>query len=555
MEYGSGINGLIKTQCRNALHVFWEKTMTFIEISFFIFLFAVFIVFYLCPVKHRWLVLLGASIVFYAIAGVKYLPFIFMTSFTVFLAGRKIGRIYEEMEQKIAETEPDRKQKKEMKEQAKQRSKKVMLAALLFNLAILIIVKFTKFAVNPINDLLVAMGREGNFSASFIIVPLGISYYTFSCLSYLLDVYWKREDYEKNYARFLLYAIYFPHILQGPIERYGKLGKRLKGEFLFDYDRICSGLQLMVWGIFKKLVIADRINLFTTEVYKANSNAAGIIYILAFFLDAVYIYADFSGCMDIARGASDIFGVELDLNFNHPFSSKSVTEFWRRWHMSLGSWFKDYVYYPISTSKFVKNVAKSCKKKLPDAVTRSIVTAIPVTITWVSTGLWHGTGVTYLAWGLYYAFMIFMSVSFGDMMHGLALKLKINTECWSYKVFQMVRTTCIFAGGRLLTRPGTLSASWHALKSAVLNFNPWVLSDGTLYEFGLNEKNFHLMLVTIVLFGVVSILQQRGSVRAMIAKQNLAVRWAIYFVAIFFILIFGIYGAGYDAASFVYMAY
>lgn len=529
--------------------------MTFIEMQFFVFLFVAVIAFYICPVKYRWIVLLGASIVFYSIAGIKYLPFIFITSFTVFLAGRKMGHIYEEMDKHLLAENLDRKAKKEIKEQAKGKCKRAMLAALLFNLAILVVVKFTKFAVNPINHLLVAMGREGSFSAAYIIVPLGISYYTFSCLSYLLDVYWKREDYEKNYARFLLYAIYFPHILQGPIERYGRLGKRLKGEFLFDYDRVCKGLQLIVWGIFKKLVIADRINLFTTEVYKDGSSAAGLIYTIAFFLDVVYIYADFSGCMDIARGVSQIFGVELDLNFNHPFSSKSVTEFWRRWHMSLGSWFKDYVYYPISTSKFVKNVAKTCKKHLPDGVTRSVVTAIPVTVTWVSTGIWHGTGVTYLAWGLYYAFMIFMSVSFGDIIHNLALKLKVNTECWSYKVFQMVRTTCIFAGGRLLTRPGTLGLSWHALKSAFMDFNPWIFTDGTLYQFGLNQRNFNLMLVAIVIFGGVSILQQHGSVREMLAKQNLAVRWGIYFTAVFSILIFGIYGSGYDASSFVYMAY
>lgn len=554
MGNDSGIKRLITSSAEMHCMFFGRKAMTFIEMQFFVFLFAVSVIFYICPVKHRWKVLLGASIVFYAIAGIKYLPFIFITSFTVFLAGRKMGHIYEEMEQHL-EGKLDRKAKKEMKEQAKNRCRKAMLAALLFNLLILIVVKFTKFAVNPINDLLTALGREGNFSASYIIVPLGISYYTFSCLSYLLDVYWKREEYESNYARFLLYAIYFPHILQGPIERYGRLGKRLKGEFLFDYDRVCAGLQLMVWGIFKKLVIADRINLFTTAVYKKGSQAEGLIYVFAFFLDVVYIYADFSGCMDIARGASQIFGVELDLNFNHPFASKSVTEFWRRWHMSLGSWFKDYVYYPISTSKFVKNVAKSCKKHLPDAVTRSIVTAIPVTVTWVATGLWHGTGVTYLAWGLYYAFMIFMSVSFGDMFHNLALKLKINTRCGSYKVFQMVRTTCIFAGGRLLTRPGTLGLSWHALKSALLQFNPWVLTDGSLYEFGLSRSSFNLMLVTVVLFGGISILQQKGSVRDMIAKQNLIVRWGLCFAAIFSILIFGIYGSGYDAASFVYMAY
>ena len=171
------------------------------------------------------------------------------------------------------------------------------------------------------------------------------------------------------------------------------------------------------------------------------------------------------------------------------------------------------------------------------------------------TGLWHGTGKTYLAWGIYYAFMIFMSVSFEEDFKRLAVKLKINTQAPSFLFFQMARTTLIFTGGRLLTRPGTLHQSWYVLKAAVREFNPWVLFDGTLYKFGLDRQDFTLALMCIALFGFVSHLQQKGSVREMIAKQNLIVRWAIYLGAIFAVLILGIYGPGYDASAFVYMAY
>lgn len=530
--------------------------MTFLDIEFLIFLLATTIIFYICPVRHRWKILLASSIVFYCIASVKYLPFILVTSFTIFLAGRKMGKIYESTEEEIAARGLERKEQRNVRKIAKEKCKKVMLLALILNIGILVVIKFTKFAVNPINTLLTAIGTNHMFDASFIIVPLGISYYTFSCVSYLLDVYWKRVDYEKEYARFLLYAIYFPHILQGPIERYGKLGQRLKGEFLFDYDRVCKGIQLMVWGFFKKLVIADRINMYTSGVYAEGSQASGVIYILAFFADIVYIYSDFSGCMDIARGASQIFGVELDLNFNRPFMSKSIVEFWRRWHMSLGGWFKDYVYYPISTSDFVKNVSKKCRNKLPDAVTRSIVTAIPVTVTWVLTGLWHGTGKTYLAWGVYYAFMIFVSVSFEDVFQKWSEKLHINTTTWSWRLFQMVRTTIIFGVGRLLTRPNSLRLSAHAFKSALTTYNPEVLFDGSVYTYGLDEKNFRIIILAVFTLIVVSVLQERGvKIRDTIARQNLVFRWMFYLIAVFSVLILGVYGPGFDAASFVYMAY
>lgn len=529
--------------------------MTFIQFGFFVFLIAGVILFYICPVKHRWKALLVISLIFYGIAGLEYLPFIFVTSFSVYLAGLKMGRIYEAQAVELDTEGLTRQKQKQIKERDKKRCKKVVVGILVLNIGILSIVKFTKFFEGPINDLIQFLGGNGTFSAAYIIVPLGISYYTFSTLSYLLDVYWKRVDYEKDYFRFLLYAIYFPHILQGPIERYGRLGQRLKQELRFDYNRVVSGLQLMIWGYFKKLVIADRIDIYITQAYKSFVNIDGLILLIAILLDVVYIYADFSGCMDIARGVSQIFGIELDLNFNHPFSSKSVTEFWRRWHMSLGSWFKDYVYFPISTSSFVKNITKKARNKLPDRLTRGIVTIIPVSVTWVLTGLWHGTGKTYLAWGVYYAGMIFVSVTFEADFKKLARKLKINTETVSWRIFQMARTTAIFAVGRILTRPGTLYRSWHIFKKALTKFDPWVLFDGTLYNFGLTRADLILVCICIALFGVISYLQQRGSVRKMIAKQNFVVRWAIYLAAIFAIIILGVYGPDYSAASFVYMAY
>ncbi len=529
--------------------------MTFIQFGFFLFLIAGVILFYICPVKHRWKMLLVISILFYAIAGVKYLPFIFVTSFSVFLAGLKMGRIYEEQEVKLGAEGLSRKEQKAIKESDKKRCKKVLIGILVLNIGILSVVKFTRFFVDPINDLIRFMGGDGSFSAAYIIVPLGISYYTFTSLSYLLDIYWKHEVYEKNYFRFLLYVIYFPHILQGPIERYGRLGHRLKEELRFDYDRVASGVQLMLWGYFKKLVIADRIDILISGAYEGYQDTAGVILILAMFLDVVYIYADFSGCMDMARGISAIFGVELDLNFNHPFSSKSVTEFWRRWHMSLGSWFKDYVYYPISTSNLVKNISKSARGKLSPRLTRSIVTVIPVSVTWVLTGVWHGTGKTYVAWGVYYAFMIFMSVTFEEDFGKLAKFLKINTKAASWKWFQMIRTTCIFAGGRLLTRPGSLRASWNIFKQALTSMKPWAFWDGSLYNYGLDRVDITLALICILIFGFVSHLQLRGSVREMVAEQNLLFRWGLWLLLIFTVLILGIFGLEFDAASFVYMAY
>jgi D-alanyl-lipoteichoic acid acyltransferase DltB (MBOAT superfamily) len=370
-----------------------------------------------------------------------------------------------------------------------------------------------------------------------------------------MDVYWKRIRYEKSYFRFLLYVCYFPHILQGPIERYGRLGERLKQELRFDFKRVSFGIQLILWGFIKKLVLANRLDVFITGIYSRQSELKGFLFLAAMVMDVVYIYADFSGCMDIARGVSQIFGVELDLNFNHPFSSRTIDEFWRRWHMSMGSWFKDYVYFPVSTSKLVKNISRSTKNKLPDHLSKMLVTALPVTVTWVLTGLWHGTGKTYLAWGIYYAFMILMSVAFGEDLHQLAVKAKINTESDSWKLFQMFRTTVIFMFGRVLTRPEGLWKTKLILKSLVKDFNPWVLFDGSLYQYGFSREEMQISLIFIALFGVVSWYQQKGSVREWIARQGIVFRYMIYILAVLAIVIFGVYGPGFSAASFAYMAY
>lgn len=529
--------------------------MTFVQFNFLVFLIIAVCVFYICPVRFRWIVLLTASLVFYAIAGVKYLPFIFVTSFSVYLSGRKMGAIYEELDRACSADGLDRKEKKALKEKAKTRCRKVLTLLLVFNIGILCICKFTKFFVDPINSLLLHLGGKGSFSAAMIIVPLGISYYTFSSLSYLMDVYWKRVGYEKNYFRFLLYVCYFPHILQGPIARYGRLGQRLKQELRFDYTRVTFGIQLMVWGFIKKLVIADRLDIFISQVYERYTEFGGAMFVVAGLLDVVYIYSDFSGCMDIARGVSQIFGVELDLNFDHPFASRSVTEFWRRWHMSMGSWFKDYVYYPISTSKLVKNISKKTKGKVPEQLGRVLVTALPVTVTWVLTGLWHGTGKTYLAWGLYYSFMILMSVCFGDDLHQLAVEAKVNTESYSWRAFQMARTTLIFAGGRLLTRPNGLWKTRIILKSILTDFKPWMLFDGTLFSTDFTVYDMNVIVIFIALFGMISHFQMKGSVREWTAEQGIVFRWGLYLLAVLSVIVLGVYGPGFNAASFAYMAY
>ena len=529
--------------------------MTITSVYFLLFLLAVFVVFYICPVRFRWIVLLAASLYFYVAAGaVKFIPFIVYTSFIVWICARRIGKLYEEMDKRLETEELDRKEKKQLKETYKTRAKRYLVLALVLCVGMLCVCKFAKYAVAYGNLLINRLGGTGPLQLAWIIFPLGISYYTFSTVGYILDVYWKRYEYESNFFRFFLYAIYFPHIMQGPISRYNLLGAELKKELRFDSARIVSGMELMLWGFFKKLVIADRLNIFVQSVYDGKPHY-GSIFLVAMVFDAFQIYTDFSGYTDVVRGASQIFGVTLEQNFNHPFFSKTVPEYWRRWHMTLGGWFKDYVYYPCTISGFMKNLNKKTKASMSERKSRFFTVVIPVFITWVLTGLWHGTGKTYLAWGIYYSTLITISVAFHPEFEWLNKKLRINTDSFFFRLFQMVRTFCCFMGGRLLTSPGSLANTGMVIRNVLLNFNPRLLFNGEIYNYGLDQKSIQLVLLAIGVLWVVSMLQERMQIRENFAKLNIVIRWAVIYAAIFSILIFGIYGMGFDATAFMYTQY
>lgn len=529
--------------------------MSITSINFALFLLVCFVFFYICPVKHRWKVLLLASVAFYAISGLKYLPFILFTSVTVWLGGRRMGKLYQKQDE-LVKASTDRKEKKEIKAEYKKRAKRTLMLVMIINIVLLCVIKFVKYFIDPVNSVIAMTGLPGEFTVEMIIVPLGVSYYTFSTVGYLLDVYWRRYEYEPNVFRFVLYAIYFPHIVQGPISRYNLLGQELKKELRWDYVRVAQGLQLMLWGFFKKMVIADRINVFVNNVYTGGTNTSGLVFFVAMLFDAVQIYTDFTGYMDIVTGASQIFGVQLERNFNHPFFSKNVSEFWRRWHMTMGGWFKDYVYYPITMSTWLKNLNKNTKGKLPDNGRKYLITAIPIMITWFLTGLWHGTGNTYVAWGIYYGTLITLSTIFTPGLQNLGRKLHMNMEAHSFDIYRMVKMFLTFCGGRLLTRPGTLERTVEILKVMVTNVEPWALWDGTLTKFGLSTHEIILEICCIGLLWWVSYHEEtKEPVRESLAKSNLVFRWMLLLGLIFSVLLFGYYGPGFSAASFIYAAY
>lgn len=521
--------------------------MTYLSIAFIIFFIITTLLYYIFPKRARWFVLLIASVVFYLYAGYDKFLIVIVTSFVIWLASCAIDRQYKKAEREIGEQGITGKEKAALLSKYKRKCRNLILIP---TLCLLVgALAYCKFALMLADVLWQAFSLDLSFE---VIVPLGISYYTFSSVGYLLDVYWRKAGHIGNYFKFALCVLYFPQIVQGPIARYNRLEKELFQEHPFDFKQVCFGIQLMLYGYAKKMILADRLSLYTATVFGNLRSYEGLVILFAVIASAFQIYMDFSGCMDIVRGASQIFGVTLEHNFRHPFFSTSTAEFWRRWHITLGAWFKDYIYMPVAVSKWLIKLITKIRNQFGKEVAKVINTIIPLLIVWLLTGIWHGTGWNYVVWGLYYGTIIICSTVLAGQYKKLADFFHIDMTTKQYHIFQMVRTFFVFAMGRLITAPGTLADTWVAIRQMFASFNPWIFWDGTLYGMGLDYKDWCVVVIGMLLVRQISIFQEKGSVREAIANRNIVLRWIIYYGAFFAILIFGMYGPGYNASDFIY---
>lgn len=492
--------------------------MSFISLEFLILVILTLIAYFVIPLKYRWIILLISSVIFYAKGGWFILV---MTLSTTAIA--YFGAIWIE--------NTDAKDKK--------RRKTFLCIGIIIVLGLLAFVKLYSF-------------RKWNIP--YFVVPVGISYYSFSIVSYLTDVYWKKDKAERNFLKLAVFVLFFPKILQGPISRHRFLGNQLIEGHKFDYKSFTFGIQLIIWGLFKKLVIADRAAIFVGTVYGdlGAYKESGAILVVTMILSAVNLYCDFSGYADIAIGISQMFGIELEQNFNRPFFAKSGAEFWQRWHMTLSGWFKDYLFLPISRSKIVKKFSKKMGERFGPRARKNTMIVISSSVVWLATGVWHGTGLNYIVWGIYWGSIIILSEVFSPEIQKFNKLLHINTEAYTWKVFQMVRTSLIFCVGKMISAQSDLESVGLIIRGIFKSPRIWELFNGDLYKMGLDKTVFQVLLLCILLLWFVSCQQEKGHIRERIANWNAVVRWVFYAVSLLVVLYFGVYGAGYDTSSFAY---
>ena len=498
--------------------------MLFNSLQFFIFFPVVVFLYFVIPDRFKYIWLLAASYYFYMNWNAVYVLLLLTSTVITYTGGLLI----------------DAAEAGKVKKNGKiDKKKTVLITGCVINLGILFVFKYAGYTM----ELLTLAGEKAHIGINIpvydIILPVGISFYIFQALGYLIDVYRGDTPVERNFLRYALFVSFFPQLVAGPIERSGNLIRQLREVHRFDYERAREGILLMIWGYFLKIVLADRIAIVVDKIYGDPGTYGGVYLIVATVLFAVQIYCDFAGYSTIAMGAAKVMGIELMDNFNAPFLSRKVSQLWRSWHISLTSWFRDYVYIPLGGSR------KGRRRKY-----------LNIFIVFLLSGIWHGANITYVIWGGLNGLYQVIGEILMPVRNRLVRLFSLNRESIGHRTMECIFTFGLFCFSLVFFRADGMTSALRILRSVFTVHNPWILFDGSLYELGLDSKNFHLMLICIAILIFADVLKKKGiCIRKVIAGQDYWCRVLVMVAAICFILMFGIWGSGYDAAGFIYFQF
>jgi len=500
--------------------------------------------YYLCPDRFKWMLLLLVSYFYYAYCGVRALPFMVLTTLSTWGGALVIGSIGEKSkaELKARKAELDAAGKKALKAKAKQKQRIVFWAVLLLNFGVLGLVKYT----SPVLEMI---GRR----PQDLLLPLGISFYTFQSMGYLIDVANGKYAPERNPAKFALFVSFFPQLIQGPIARHDQLAHQLLTPHRFDWNHITRGALLILWGFFKKKVIADRALPLVSEVFGGHAPYGGAVIVIAVLFYSLQQYCDFSGGIDLVTGIAELFGVRLAPNFKRPYFAVSLGDFWRRWHISLGAWMRDYVFYPFALTKPVSNLSKAAKKRFGADFGRALPAALGNIVVFLLVGIWHGLSMNYVLWGLYNGLILAMSALLEPLYKRTNERLGERiVASRAFYVWRVLRTFIIVNIGWYFDRALRGMDAFAMLGKTFFAPSFAQLSDGTLLSLGLAASDYTILAFSTLILIAVSVLQERGMhirdrVLALPALPRVILLYAfMYFVLVYFM------GAGSANAGFMY---
>lgn len=420
------------------------------------------------------------------------------------------------------------------------KSKNNIIIAIIINIIILILLKIS--------------GNINNFSNSILILPIGLSFIIFTILSYNFELLKGSILPERNFLCFATYILYFPKILQGPIERPQQFIEQLKNNNPIDYDNFVSGMKLICWGVFKKAVIADRASVITNNVFGNIDNFPGLAIILGLIIYSFQIYADFSGYIDIAIGSSNLLGIKLSRNFNSPYLSKSIKEFWDRWHITLSHWLRDYIFLPISYILIRKFKYFNLKNKTSE----NLVYSFSILITFIICGLWHGLTMSFVIWGLTFAIYLICSRLTSKLRKRFKSKLKISNKSLYLKIFQVLFTFSLVTISWVFFRTSNISDAFIIIRKSIAGFanisgfTDFAYIRGILSGFGLPEMELYILILSITFLIIVEFFQKGSNIFEILNNKPVFVKWLAYYFMIFIVLFLSYKGSNQD---FIYLQF
>ncbi len=515
--------------------------MNLLSFSFLVFCVILVIVYYLVPVRFQWWVLLAASLIFYAASGLRNLIFVLITASSTYGATLLLQQQADTQKAWLKENKAavSKEEKDAYKARIQLRRRLILAAALILNFGLLCYFKYLLFLIDGLNSLLGVFGGEQLLDAWQIIVPMGISFYTFQTMGYLLDVYWKKYLPEKNFLKTLLFVSFFPQMTQGPISDHQVLTSELFKKHSFTYHRFSWGCERMIWGFFKKIVVANLLSVYVEDVFANYASYSGITTLIGAFMYSVQIYADFSGYMDIVCGICEILDIRLTENFCRPYFSKSIAEYWRRWHITLGAWFKTYLYYPIAMTKWAQKLGRSARKRFGKTVGDNLPATIALIVVWLTTGLWHGATGAYIVWGGLNGLFIIFSMWMEPVYASWKKTLHVNEHSFWWRAFQVIRTFTLVTFIKVLPEVGTLSDGL-GLWAHIFTDHTIPTSYRTLLPFVEWTVPLLVILFGTALIFITSLIQRRQPIRQWLEDHtSYMVRILIFAVLFIMIMLFG----------------
>lgn len=482
--------------------------MAFFSLEFLFFFLVVFVFYYVIPQKYSYLWLLGASYFFYASWSLKYTFVLLVITIISFF----VARLMRKWNKKLC-----------------------LYCGVGLSIGVLYLFKFWKFWAEGLY-ILFGITDKSTGGIITIIAPVGISFYTLAAIGYMIDVYKGKIESESHITKYALFISFFPTVLSGPITRGGNFLKQIHAGAKFSYEKVKRGLLLIIWGYFLKLLIANRLAQIVDAVFASYTKQTGATLLIAMILYGVQLYADFSGYSYIAIGISHTLGFTITENFKQPYFAKDIKDFWGRWHISFSSWLKDYVYIPLG--------GNHCGK---------FRQYFNLFITFIVSGIWHGTGLQFLVWGGLHGIYQIISRACVPIKSRILDKLRIKRDCFSYHLFQSIITFGFVDLAWLFFRSESLYDALRYIKYILFNFQLGNTIFNKLYLAGYDVTRFYILLIEMLVLLLVDILHEKKvSLIGWLDLQNRAFRWMVYICILMVIVVGAIYDFGLEASTFIY---